>query len=199
MHLHRRFGDADLVRNLFVEAPGGGLDHDLALAWAERVEAFPECSQGLVALPAGTIAREPGRDRIEEILIAERFCQELDGTVIGMSPCAVMKIIGRFLCAAESSHWRSRPLRPGILTSTTRQVGPSGAGSALRYSETHENCRLSSPTVRSSRPTDSRNSASSSIIRILGFASTQHHELKGHVRILLTICHQEQPLLYLSE
>ena len=102
-------------------------------------------------------------------------------TVIGMSPCAVMKIIGRFLCAAESSHWRSRPLRPGILTSTTRQVGPSGAGSALKYSETHENCRLSSPTVRSSRPTESRNSASSSMIKTLGFASTQHPELKGHV------------------
>ena len=78
-------------------------------------------------------------------------------TVIGMSPCAVMKMIGSRLFAAASSRCSSRPLRPGILTSTTKQVGQSGS-SALKKSGTDENCRVSSPTDRNNRPTESRNS-----------------------------------------
>ena len=35
MHLHRGFGDADIVGNLFVETTGRDLDHDLTLAGAE--------------------------------------------------------------------------------------------------------------------------------------------------------------------
>src|SRR5262252_1594646 len=42
MHLHRRFGDANVVSNLLVEATGRGLHHDLTLAGAERVETLPE-------------------------------------------------------------------------------------------------------------------------------------------------------------
>src|SRR6266446_3474222 len=64
----------------------------------------------------------------------------------------------------------SRPLRPGILTSSTRQVGPSG-GSTLRKSETDENCWVSRQTVRRRRATESRNSGSSSMTKTLGFAS----------------------------
>ena len=60
---------------------------------------------------------------------------------------------------------------PGNLMSTTRHVGPSGCGSASKNSETDENCRVSSPTVRNSRPTKSRNSGSSSMIKTLGWVS----------------------------
>ena len=82
MHLHRRFGDADIAGNLFVEATGRDLDHDLALAGAERVETLPERTQGLITLPTGTIASEAGLDSIEEVLITERLCEELYGTAL---------------------------------------------------------------------------------------------------------------------
>ncbi len=71
MHLHRGFGDADVVRNLLVEATGRNLDHDLALAGAKCRETLPERSQCPVALPTRTIAREPGLDSIEQFLITE--------------------------------------------------------------------------------------------------------------------------------
>jgi hypothetical protein len=44
-------------------------------------------------------------------------------TDIEMSPCPVMKMIGSSLFAATSSRCKSRPLSPGNLTSSTRQVG----------------------------------------------------------------------------
>ena len=109
MHLHRGFGDADVVRNLLVEATGRNLDHDLALAGAECRETLLERSQCPVALPTRTIAREPGLHSIEEFLITKRFCEELNGTpfiactVIGTSACAVMKMIGTCLFAAARS------------------------------------------------------------------------------------------------
>ena len=109
MHLHRRFGDADIVGNLFVEATGRDPNHDLALAGAERFETLPEPTQGPITLPTGTIASEAGLDGVEEVLITERFCEELMAppfiawTVIGMSPCAVMKMIGTCLFAAARS------------------------------------------------------------------------------------------------
>ena len=82
MHLHRRFGDADIVSNLFVEATGRDLDHDLPLAGAERFETLPEPIQGPITLPTGTIASEAGLDGVEEVLITERFCEELYGTAL---------------------------------------------------------------------------------------------------------------------
>ena len=54
--------------------------------------------------------------------------------------------------------------------SSTRQVGPS-EGSAFKKSDTDENCWVCKPTDRNRRPTESRNSGSSSMIKTLGFAS----------------------------
>ena len=45
MHLHRGFGDADIVGNLLVETTGRDLNHDLTLAGAERFETLPERTQ----------------------------------------------------------------------------------------------------------------------------------------------------------
>jgi hypothetical protein len=42
VHLHRGFGNADIGRNLFVQATGRDLNHDLTLAGAERVETLAE-------------------------------------------------------------------------------------------------------------------------------------------------------------
>src|SRR5204863_78909 len=48
-------------------------------------------------------------------------------TAIGMSPWPVMKMTGRGRPRAASASWRSKPLCSGIRTSSTRQLGPSGA------------------------------------------------------------------------
>src|SRR5215475_13219056 len=82
MHLHRGFGDADIVGNLLVQATGHDMEHDLTLARAERVEALSEPSQGLVILPSGPIACESRLDSLNEVLVTERFCQELHGTAL---------------------------------------------------------------------------------------------------------------------
>src|SRR5262245_40457163 len=82
MHLDGGFGDANIVGNLFVEAPGRDLNHDFALAGAERFETLPKRAQGPITLAPGTIASEPGLDGVEEVLITEGFCEELYGTTL---------------------------------------------------------------------------------------------------------------------
>src|SRR6266481_8400039 len=82
MHLHRRFGDADIAGNLFVEATRHDMEHDLTLAWAERVEALPERSQSPFTLPAGTIASETGLHGVKQVLITEWLCNELHRTAL---------------------------------------------------------------------------------------------------------------------
>ena len=82
MHLHRRFGDADVVGNLLVQVTGHDMDHDLSLAGSERVEALSEASQSLITLPSGSIACESRLDSLNEVLVTERFCQELYGTAL---------------------------------------------------------------------------------------------------------------------
>src|SRR5215475_11115569 len=87
MHLHRRFGDADIVGNLLVQATGRDLNHDLTLAGGERVETLSEPSQRLFTLPSGPIASKSGLDSFNEILITERFCQELHGAALHRLHC----------------------------------------------------------------------------------------------------------------
>jgi hypothetical protein len=82
MHLYRRFGNADIVGDLFVQATGRDMNHDFTFAGAERFETRPERMQGPIILAAGAIASEAGVDRVEEILITERFCKELYGTAL---------------------------------------------------------------------------------------------------------------------
>src|ERR1700692_1006437 len=55
------------------------MQHDLALARAERVETLPERSQCPITLPAGTIASEAGLDSVKQILITEWLCEKLHG------------------------------------------------------------------------------------------------------------------------
>src|SRR5260221_546016 len=99
MHLHRRLGDTDIVGNLFVEAPRHDMEHDLTLAWAERVEALPERSQSPFTLPAGTIASKTGLHGVKQVLITEWLVRNsmappfIACTVIATSACAVMKMI----------------------------------------------------------------------------------------------------------
>src|SRR6516225_6664769 len=80
MHLHRGLGNTDIEGNLFAEAAARNLDHDLALPGAERGEAFPEVRQSLFILSPRAVARKAELNGVEEFLIAERLCQELNGT-----------------------------------------------------------------------------------------------------------------------
>src|SRR5258708_5514008 len=100
MHLHRRLGDADIVGDLFVEATRHDMEHDLTLAWAERVEALPERSQSPFTLPPGTIASEAGLDSVKQILITERLCEE---------PTLQSCMPARGYCAGGMSEPRSFP------------------------------------------------------------------------------------------
>src|SRR5215472_6212867 len=77
MHLHRGFGDADIVGDLLVQATGHDMEHDVTLAGAERVVTFLERGQRPFTLPTGTIASEAGLNGVKQILIAERLCEEL--------------------------------------------------------------------------------------------------------------------------
>src|SRR5262249_30987564 len=61
---------------------GHDMEHDLTLAAAERVETFPERSQSPITLPSDAIASKSGFDGLNEVLITERFCQELYGTAL---------------------------------------------------------------------------------------------------------------------
>src|ERR1700751_4218599 len=76
MYLHRRFADADIVGNLFVQATGRDLNHNLTFAGADPLEALTERTQGPSTPGRSTIGTEPRLDGIQEVLIAERFCQE---------------------------------------------------------------------------------------------------------------------------
>ena len=205
MHLHRRFSDADVVRNLFVEAPGGGPDHDLALPWAERVEAFPECSQGLVPLPSGTIAREPGHDRIEEILIAERFCQELDGASLHR-PHSHRNVAVR----SDEDHWKVS-VRRGKLTleieatspwhshvhhqagwTVRSRIGAQIFGDTRKLPTFQSNCSQQPPhrVAKVGVVIDDQDTG----VRVHSAPRVKGQRLWPS-RILLTICGQEQPLL----
>src|SRR4051794_33863954 len=82
MHLHGGFGNADIAGNLFAKAAVRDLNHDLALPWAQRVEASPEGGQAFFSLTSGAIAREAELNGVEELLIAERLRKELDGPAL---------------------------------------------------------------------------------------------------------------------
>src|SRR3954469_14511943 len=79
MHLHGAFGDADSSGDLLVQATVRNHIHYLALPRTQRTEALPDGGQIFFTLPASTIASQADFDRIEKILIAERFRQELNG------------------------------------------------------------------------------------------------------------------------
>src|SRR5262249_61054613 len=70
MHLHRGFGDADIVGNLFAQASARDLNHDLALPRAERGKALLEVRQSLFIFPSRPTPGKPKTNGVEEVLIA---------------------------------------------------------------------------------------------------------------------------------
>src|ERR1700730_7294215 len=80
MHLYGPLSETDIVGDLLAKATLRDVNHDLALARAQRFKTFPERSQSLFTCPPGTIASEADLDGIQKVLITERLRQELNGT-----------------------------------------------------------------------------------------------------------------------
>ena len=82
-------------------------------------------------------------------------------TLIGMSPWPVMKMIERSQPDAASACCSSRPLSPGMATSSTTQPGVAGSCSS-RNSWGDGKLRASNPAARSRRASALRMAGSSS-------------------------------------
>jgi len=175
MHLHRGFGDADIVGDLLVPATGDDMEHDVALAGAERIETFPERGQCPFTLPTGTIASEAGLNGVKQILITERLCEELYRTAlhclhshryIGVRcheddrylPVCSSKLALKLKAASpRHSHVEYQASRP------LWRIGLEKVGNGAKFQSMQAD-------FRNSRVTESRNSGSSSITRTQGFA-----------------------------
>src|ERR1700738_1407360 len=144
MHLHGGLRDAHIAGNLFVEATGRNLDHDVALTGAKRVETLPERAQGFITLPAGTIARKAGLDSIAEILVTERFCEEFYGTALhGLHghrnvPVRCDEDDRELFIRRGKVTLKLKTASPWHSNVESRQLGPSES-SAFKKSETDEN------------------------------------------------------------
>src|SRR5258707_13718787 len=90
-------------------------------------------------------------------------------TVIGTSPLPVMKMIGMSVRSTATRFWRSRPLRSGSVTSSTRQLGALTRGRA-RNSCADANVSACQPAHRISNSSDSRTETSSSTTKTIGVA-----------------------------
>src|SRR6266852_2798868 len=91
-------------------------------------------------------------------------------TVIGTSPCPVMKMIGMPRRSAAMRFWSSRPLSPGSRISSTRQLG-TRAGELPRKSCAEANVSGLHPALRINSSRDSRTEMSSSTTNTMGWGS----------------------------
>jgi hypothetical protein len=80
MHLHRRFRKPGLCCHLLVHQPGRHQIHHLALARTQSLKQSAHLGCPLLAFPTYAITRNPGRDGVQYVLLAEWFRQEIDRT-----------------------------------------------------------------------------------------------------------------------
>src|ERR1700722_7258367 len=80
MNLDGSFGNADVVRNLFAEAPPHHLNHNLPLPGAEGLEASPDRGQNLEIFLLCAVAQETELNSVQKFLITKRLCKKLDGS-----------------------------------------------------------------------------------------------------------------------
>src|ERR1051326_8987940 len=77
MHLHGDFADAELGSRLLVHPSRRHQRNDLPFARGERLEARAQIDNLLFTPAPFTVAVERDPDRIEQVLLANRLCQEL--------------------------------------------------------------------------------------------------------------------------
>src|SRR5712671_1320625 len=78
VNLNRNFAQTDFGGDLLVHQTGDDEGHDLPLARAERVEEAAQLGVCVIFLPRPTVPLERRRNRIQHVLVAERFLQEVD-------------------------------------------------------------------------------------------------------------------------
>src|SRR6266481_3430041 len=78
MDLYSDLADADVVRDLLVEAASHHQGHHLTLPGSESLEARPQRGDRLFVLQPRAISREAELNRVQQVLVAERLGQELD-------------------------------------------------------------------------------------------------------------------------
>src|SRR5260370_4880120 len=80
MDLHSNLGDAEFGRDLLVHETIGDVCHHLPLARGQRVEQDSQFRNGLLAIASFLVSLERPDHGIQDILITERFRQEVDGS-----------------------------------------------------------------------------------------------------------------------
>src|ERR1700694_200329 len=98
--------------------------------------------------------------------VSDRYWRKAD---IGTPPYPVMKMIGMSVRSTATRFCRSRPLRSGSVTSSTRQLGARTRGRD-RNSCADANVSGCQPAQRISASSDSRTETSSSTTNTMGVA-----------------------------
>src|SRR5580658_6008743 len=78
MDFHRGLADPDIACDLLVETPLCDVKHDLALPGCQRLEPLFQRSQRIFVFTTYTVARKTALNRVEQVLILERFRKEID-------------------------------------------------------------------------------------------------------------------------
>src|SRR5438067_9063601 len=79
MHLDGHLADPELAGDLLVEPAGDDEAQDLSLAGGQGLEAGPQFGEAYLVGAADAVLFKRDTDRIEQILVAERLGQKLDG------------------------------------------------------------------------------------------------------------------------
>jgi hypothetical protein len=78
MNFDRYLGDADVRRDLLIEAPPNHEGHNFALSSRQRVEPLSQSEQRLIILASRAILGEARLNRIEQILISKWLRQKFN-------------------------------------------------------------------------------------------------------------------------
>jgi hypothetical protein len=80
MNFHGDLAQLELGGNLLIRPTGGNAGHDFSFAWRQGLKTFLQfCANGYVLSP-GTVLTNSQHDCIEQFLVPEWLCQELDGS-----------------------------------------------------------------------------------------------------------------------
>src|SRR5260370_23273283 len=79
MDLHGHLANLEVGSDLLVESTGDHESHDFPLPCGQRLEPLLQFGDYRGAVAPGAIPLDSELDRIDELLIAERLGQELDG------------------------------------------------------------------------------------------------------------------------
>ena len=134
VHVDRARADAELGGDDLARLAGDQPVEHRALARRQAGEPSGDVGAlGGVLARARGLRRSPSRTRSSSVWPSNGFSRKstapsrIARTAIGTSAKAEIMMIGRWIARSASSRCRSRPLRPGMRTSVTRQPGARGS------------------------------------------------------------------------